>query len=345
MPTAIAVTSADLALPATDRHTPAAVVVRAPHAQPLDDALTELGAVLEHHGHLVALYSTACPPDHVRRLHTLRAVLETDRFAILPMDLPPLGLAVLAHQLRQLSLCDFSPGLLACAARLLAHYVHAGALLGSVARLDRVETDLRNHLRSWVPGTHFAVLANPEPQLVRLDRHADRTAECGLRAPGFATRLARAGGRLSGEWVEGVLAPSWQVQGAYEVPLPAESAAWWGTPKLVEFAAAIPDLSVLYQLVASVRREECRWCGLELIGDRCAFCAAPSAAAAPGATDGTGGGRRPNGAARSLTAPAAPAAADASPASSLLRRRGLAPVSPGGVPGPEPGPRRAVRVR
>ncbi|WP_073758709.1 hypothetical protein [Streptomyces sp. CB02923] len=341
MPTAIAVTSADLALPATDRQTPAAVVVRPPHAQPLDEALAEAGAVLEHHGHLVALCSTACPPDHVRRLHTLRAVLESDRFAIVPLDLPPLGLAVLAHQLRQLSLCDFSPGLLACAARLLAHYVHAGALLGSVARLDRVATDLRSHLRSWVPGTHFAVLANPEPHLVHLDRHAERATEAGLRPPGFATRLVYARGQLSGEWVDGVLARSWQVQGTYEVPLPAESAAWWGTHKVTEFAAAIPDLSVLYQLVASVRREECRWCGLELIGDRCAFCSAPTTA--PSA--GTDAGRRTGGTAASRTGPGAAPAATASPVSSLLRRRGLAPVAPGGVPGPEPGRRAAVRAR
>jgi hypothetical protein len=66
------------------------------------------------------------------------------------------------------------------------------------------------------------------------------------------------------------------VQGVREVPLPAESPGWWGTGKLIEFAAALPDISVLYQLVASVRREECRWCGLELIGDRCGFCSSPS---------------------------------------------------------------------
>ncbi|WP_341483562.1 hypothetical protein [Streptomyces endophytica] len=112
--------------------TPAAVVLPAPHLAPLDDALTETSAVLEHHGHLVALYSSACPPEHVRRLHTLRAVLESDRIAIVPVSLPPLGVALLARQLRQLSLYDFSPGVLASAARLLTHYIHAGALLGSV---------------------------------------------------------------------------------------------------------------------------------------------------------------------------------------------------------------------
>ncbi|MFE7313741.1 collagen-like protein [Streptomyces sp. NPDC057555] len=287
MPTAIAVTSPDLALPAPesstwlerggaalDRQTPAAVVLGSPDRTSLDDALAETSAVLEHHGHLVVLYSTACPPEHVRRLHTLRAVLESDRIAILPSALPPLGVAVLARQLRQLSVCGFSPGVLACAARLLAHYVHAGALLGSVTGLDRVEVDLRSHMKSWLPGAHFAVLATPQPQLLHLDRHS---THAGLRPPGFATQLAVARGQLTADWVTSALAPAWQVQGVYEAHLPTESARWWGTQKLIEFVAAIPDPALLSRLVASVRREECGWCGAEVIGDRCAFCAAPLA--------------------------------------------------------------------
>ncbi|USA01530.1 hypothetical protein NCG97_13925 [Streptomyces lydicamycinicus] len=290
MPTAIAVTSPDLALPATDRQTPAAVVLQAPHLQPLDDALTETSAVLEHHGHLVVLYSSVCPPEHIRRLHTLRAVLESDRIAIVPLSLPPLGVALLARQLRQLSLCDLSPGVLASAARLLTHYIHAGALLGSVSGLDRVEVDLRAHMKSWLPGAHFAVLAHPQPQLLHLDRHS---TEAGLPAPGFATQLAVARGQLTSEWVTGALAPGWQVQGVYETRLPAESARWWGTQKLIEFAAAIPDVSVLYQLVTSVRREECGWCGRELLGDRCAFCAAPLARERATGVAARARGRRP----------------------------------------------------
>ncbi|MEU8685848.1 hypothetical protein [Streptomyces sp. NPDC048611] len=288
MPTAIAVTSPDLALPSADRRTPAAVVLQAPQLQPLDDALTETSAVLEHHGHLVALYSAVCPPEHIRRLHTLRAVLESDRIAIVPLSLPPLGVALLARQLRQLSLCDFSPGVLASAARLLAHYVHAGALLGSVSGLDRIEVDLRAHMKSWLPGAHFAVLAHPQPQLLHLDRHS---TEAGLPAPGFATELAVARGQLTSDWVTEALAPAWQVQGLYETRLPAESARWWGTQKLIEFAAAVPDVAVLHQLVSSVRREECGWCGRELLGDRCAFCASPLARER--ATGGGGPGQGP----------------------------------------------------
>src|SRR5204862_5807011 len=88
------------------------------------------------------------------------------------------------------------------------------------------------------------------------------------------------------------------------------------TQKLIEFAAAIPDPSVLHRLVSSVRREECRWCGLELIGERCAFCATPvarersaggagstpAAIAGPGAAGATGA----PGAAATGTAPPMP---------------------------------------
>ncbi|MFF2809020.1 hypothetical protein ACFVT2_17910 [Streptomyces sp. NPDC058000] len=359
MPTAIAVTSPDLALPSPepstwlgrgggppsgswgsapiDRQTPAAVVLRAPHLQPLDEALTEISAVLEHHGHLIVLYSAACPPEHVRRLHTLRAVLESERIAILPSALPPLGVAVLARQLRQLSVCGFSPGVLACAARLLAHYVHAGALLGSVSGLDRVEVDLRSHMKSWLPGAHFAVLATPQPQLLHLDRHS---THAGLRPPGFATQLAVARGQLTADWVTAALAPAWQVQGVYEARLPTDSARWWGTQKLIEFAAAIPDPALLSRLVASVRREECGWCGQEVIGDRCAFCAAPLARDRAG---GGSAGRAPAAIAGAPTAAAAPAPAPAAdpstppaapdPAGSPLWQRGLSPVAPSGVPG------------
>ncbi|MFC9297168.1 hypothetical protein ACFTWH_01540 [Streptomyces sp. NPDC057011] len=291
MPTAIAVTSADLVLPAPDRHTPGAAVLHPPGRLALEGALAEAAALLERHGHLVVLVPPWLPAATVQRLHTVRAILETDRIALLGIDLPPLGLALLVRQLRQLSVCDFSPGVIASAARLLSHYIYAGALLGSVAKLDRIPVGLKAHARSWSPSAQFAVLAHPKPHLARLGASGGRGAgKAGGAAgsgvlpagPAFATHLTFARGQLASDWVTAELAPAWQVQGVMENPLPADSPGWWGTPKLVEFAAAIPDLSVLYQLVASVRREECRWCGFELIGDRCGFCAAPLQSQNPG---------------------------------------------------------------
>ncbi len=268
MPTAIAVTGPGLVLPPQDRQTPPAVVLRGPAEQSLDQALEDMQRLLEQHGHVIAVYPAGISAAHERRLHTVRAVLESDRIALLKSDLPPLGVAVLVRQLRQLSVCDFSAGVIASAARLLSHYVHAGALLHSVTRLDRVPVSLKSHAKSWVPGAQFGVLANPEPQLVRAG-----TGE--LSGPRFATHLLVARGQSPSEWVTGTLAPAWQVQAVHEAVLPDESPGWWGTPKMIEFAAYLPDISLIYQLVSSVRREVCTWCGNELIGDRCGLCNAP----------------------------------------------------------------------
>ncbi|MER5947185.1 hypothetical protein ABT127_14060 [Streptomyces sp. NPDC001904] len=294
MPTAIAVTDPDLVLISPDRHTPTASVLPVGESQeryPLDRAIIDVHTLIEQHGYVIVLCPQSAPDAVLHRLHAIRSVLESDRIAILRPELPPLGLAVLALQLRQLSICDFSPGVLASAARLLAHYVHAGAVVGSVAKLDRVPVTLRAHAKSWSPGAQFAVVASPQPELLRLTGAAGEVPG----GPSFGTHLFYAAGQSPADWVTATLAPAWRVHGVTEARLPAESARWWATGKpgspgrIVEFAAAIPDISVLYQLVSSVRREDCRWCGLELIGDRCGFCAAPLSADAP--PERVGGGR------------------------------------------------------
>ncbi|MFJ9568677.1 hypothetical protein [Streptomyces bacillaris] len=263
-------TSADLVLPPTDQQTPTAALLQAPEAQALELAIGDMHLLLEQHGYVIALYPSGIRPEHERRLHSIRSVLESDRIALVKVELPPLGVAVLVRQLRQLSICDFSPGVVASAARLLSHYIYAGALLNSVAKLDRVPVSLKSHAKSWVPGSQFAVLAGPEPQLVKVGPTAEP-----LTGPEFRTHLLVTKGQLPSDWVRQTLAPAWKVQAVHETAVPADSPRWWGTGKLVEFAAHLPDISVLYQLVASVRRERCHWCSMELIGDRCAFCSAP----------------------------------------------------------------------
>ncbi|MFF4171257.1 hypothetical protein [Streptomyces sp. NPDC001744] len=271
MPTAIAVTSADLVLPPVDPGTPRAAVLPPPEGRPLDASVADMRQLLARYGHVVVVCPTSAPVAVARRLHAVRALLESDRIALVRTDLPPLGAAVLVRQLCRLAGCDFTPGVLASAARLLAHYIYAGAVLGSVSRLDRVPVGLGSHLKSWLPGAHFAVLAGPTPQIVRV---GDR--EESLAGPEFTTELLLARGRLQTDWPATTLVPRWRIPGpVQETPLPASSPAWWGTGRLVEFAAHLPDLSVLHQLVSSVRRDTCHWCGMDLIGDRCGFCAAP----------------------------------------------------------------------
>ncbi|MGW5275610.1 hypothetical protein ACWEQP_24140 [Streptomyces sp. NPDC004044] len=263
-------TSADLVLPPTDQQTPTAALLQAPEDQTMDLAISDMHVLLEQHGYVVAVYSAGLSVAHERRLHSVRSVLESDRIALLKVDLPPLGIAVLVRQLRQLSICDFSPGVVASAARLLPHYIHAGALLNSVTKLDRVPVSLKTHAKSWVPGSQFAVIAGPNPQLVKVGPAVEPPS-----GPEFGTHLLIAKGQSQSDWVHKTLAPAWKVQAIQEATLPSDSSRWWGTGKLVEFAAYLPDISVLYQLVASVRRENCHWCGMELIGDRCGFCSSP----------------------------------------------------------------------
>jgi hypothetical protein len=257
-----------MALPPQDERTLPAVVLRDLAERPLEQALADLQALVEQHGHVIVVCSPAAPTALQRRLHTLRSLMETDRVALFRPDLPPLGLAVLARQLRQLASCDISPGVLASAGRLLVHYIHAGALLNSVTRLDHVPVGLKSHAKSWVPGSQFGVLAHPEPKLVKI------TPEALLPGPEFGTWMLVAKGQLQSDWVSATLAPAWNVQGLRETQLPAESPPWWGTGKLIEFCSYLPDLSVLYQLVTSVRRSRCHWCGIDVIGDRCVFCSA-----------------------------------------------------------------------
>ncbi|MCX4674629.1 hypothetical protein OG413_04705 [Streptomyces sp. NBC_01433] len=266
-------TSADLVLPPTDQQTPTAALLQAPEAQTMELAIGDTHLLLEQHGYVIVLYPSSIQPAHERRLHGIRSILESDRIALVKVDLPPLGVAVLVRQLRQLSVSDLSPGVVASAARLLSHYIYSGALLHSVAKLDRFPVSLKSHAKSWVPGSQFAVLAGPESQLIKVGPQAEP-----LAGPEFGTHLLVAKGQSQSDWVQETLAPAWKVQAIHEASLPSESSRWWGTGKLVEFAAYLPDISVLYQLISSVRREKCHWCEMELIGDRCGFCSSPLAA-------------------------------------------------------------------
>jgi hypothetical protein len=275
MPGVITVTADDLALP-------------------LEDHLARTSAALDAYGHLVALAADDPADPARRRMHTVRSALEGDRIAIVPLGVPPLARTLLGEQLRQLANTDLGPGVLAGAARLLSYYLHSGALLASVSRLDRVPVGVGDHVKSLVPGRHFAVLAHPEPYLGEAD------AEHLPPAPAYQTQLAVAGDALDTGWIAGPLAAAWHSRHLRQVPLPPDSAAWWGTSRLVEFTGYIGDVGMLYQLVTSVRRDTCPWCGLEAIGDQCLFCAtrlgertAPARHAAPAAGRAVETPRRP----------------------------------------------------
>ncbi len=134
--------------------------------------------------------------------------------------------------------------MLACAGRLLTTTSTPVPSSAPSPELDRVPVGLKAHARSWVPGSQFAVLAHPEPQLVGVAPGAT------LKGPEFSTWLLVAKGTAA-ERVGGRPRHPVGVHGLRETPLPAESPVWWGTGRMVEFCGYLADLSVLYQLVAS----------------------------------------------------------------------------------------------
>ncbi|MFC7217254.1 hypothetical protein ACFQLX_03565 [Streptomyces polyrhachis] len=273
----VAVLGEEDELPLPQGSAPPGVVLRAPDQLPLEAALAEMGALLERSTYVLVPVTDAVPRERLLRLHTLRSVLESGRIVPIRTGLPPLANAVLARQLRQLSVYDFGPGVIASAARLFAHYIHTGAQLASVAKLDRVPVDLKSHLKGWAPGTQYAALASPQPVLLKLDAQAAAR----LPGPAFPTQLVYAGGQqVKTDWVVQSLAPAWGVRAVDRVHLPSDSVRWWGTSKLTEFAAFIADPAVLYQAVARVMRVQCPWCGVELIGEHCVLCDTPVVSAA-----------------------------------------------------------------
>jgi hypothetical protein len=278
--TAIAVTGPDLVLPPSDGYTPAALALL-PDEQSLDAALSEVQAHLERHGHLLVLCPHSTPPSLAHRLRMARSMLEDAGLVLLGTAVPPLATAVLAQQLCRLSTYDLSPGVLASSVPLLEHYIYAGAMLNSVSKLDHVPVSLKAHAGSWMPGTQFGVLANPKPELVKVDDEAT------LPGPEYATHMTVASNQLSSDWVRRKLAIQWPVQALHEAKLPQESARWWGTVKMVEFATAIPDVRILYQLINSVRREQCSGCGMEFIGERCRLCSPSPAVSEKGKRSGS----------------------------------------------------------
>ncbi len=110
MPTVIGVTSEDMLLPVLDQHTPAAIVLASPGAQTLEQALLAAWSALEAIGHLVVVVPASVPPEHRMRLHAVRSLLESDRMALVEVDLPPLAVALLVQQLRQIARYDLGPG-------------------------------------------------------------------------------------------------------------------------------------------------------------------------------------------------------------------------------------------
>jgi hypothetical protein len=96
---------------------------------------------LREHKAVLALYPAWRSVAASRFVQLARGMLDSDRIAGVPLDLPPIAFSLVADQIAYLSQ-HVSPGLLASLAHRLPLDVFAGAWVNSVAKLEHVQTGL-----------------------------------------------------------------------------------------------------------------------------------------------------------------------------------------------------------
>ncbi|GAA0273610.1 hypothetical protein GCM10009527_082540 [Actinomadura nitritigenes] len=249
----------------------AAARVRAGFSPLSDEGLeftARIGSTLAERPAVLALYPTWRPDAAARLLRFARASLGTRRLAIVPLDLPPLALSLVADQLAFLA-PYVEPGTLATVAPRLAGLLVAGARVNSVTRLEHVRTGFGDHLASYLPGSEFLVTAAPRQGVRRAG--PDTAPEAGdAPRPPVVVLAAEHGG--DGGWVRDRLGPA---LGAVSVSMVADQplgAEYWRAKRYVEFVAFSGDSGVLQAMLRQVVCEPCPWCGTAVGSPVCPFC-------------------------------------------------------------------------
>lgn len=196
--------------------------------------------------------------------------------ATLPTSLPPLGARVWSDLLSGVAE-EHGAGAALAAAPLLEPLVEHRVVLGSVARLDAPAPSLRQHVRSWVPGSVFTLTSTTSPAASiedgppRLDPVSGGAAltliRTGEAAPAAVTSA-----------VQEVLTGVGDVLSL--VPAPSGADPWDG--------GAVELVQVVWESVASAVRhavavalEPCPWCATPApAAATCAFCGHAVGAAA-----------------------------------------------------------------
>lgn len=224
---------------------------------------------LQEHKALIALYPAWRPASAHRLIQLARAMLDTDRIAGVPLNLPPLAFSLVADQLAYLSR-HVSPGLLASLAHRLPFEILAGAWVNSVAKLEHIEIDLGKHMRSYLPGTEFMVAATPHPAVHRITAGHPVTPLTYRPADPLLMLAAHEDG--GADWLKSKLAPAVGAASLNFVGAQPLSAEFWGTKKYAEFVAFSGHPQALQNTIRATPCRPCRWCGEPTALPTCPFC-------------------------------------------------------------------------
>ena len=244
-------------------------------AGPLLDLAASL---LSGHEALVAVYPVAAAPRVAPLLKMLRGALDTVAVAAVASPLGPVGTATLAGVMARLAETDqVTAGNLVAGARWLEGELFSVAWLPSVVGLDLPGLpglpglSMVDYLRSYLPGTAFALSMSPERRLVRLGQGADHLPA--PRALGPRPVVVVGGPRELADRVGPVLLPAIAGTPVLRPAAGDEATAWWPVRKVVEVAATPADVTPwAAELGARHPTAACRWCGLAAGSSPCPFC-------------------------------------------------------------------------
>ncbi|GAA3944412.1 hypothetical protein GCM10023085_28040 [Actinomadura viridis] len=325
----------------------------------------QMAHALRRHGAALVVYPAWRSEAAVRLVRMARALLNTDRIAGRPLDLPPLALSLVADQLAFMA-PHIRPGVLAGIVQVLADRIYTGAWVNSVAKLEHVRTGLGQHMASLMPGSGFMVAAGTRPAVQRVTS-AKPVLDVAHRPLDPVLMLAsHEHGDV--DWLQKRLKPELRVVSLTFVASQPLSAQYWGTKKYAEFVAFSGHPQDLHAALEAVRHAPCPWCGEPAALAVCPFChrAQPGAQEqAPAGTavqpgpgpqppgpgpqpPGPGPGHQPPGPGPQPSGPVVPAqpqaASAAPPAPPAPAPPGSAPPSavPQGPAPPRPGPQAPV---
>jgi hypothetical protein len=243
-------------------------------------------AALADHRRAVVVLPEHTGEEAHRHLQTARALMDTERVAIVRPDLPPLAAGV-ATALAAATAPHLRGGaVLAQVFDQIAGELVVAAWLGRVSGLRRPSPSVGQHVRSLVPGAGFLAVLQPE-ELVRPLKAEDTPADLPLPAtaadrPRELLMAPHPGTDV--DWVTERANPALGDLRLRELDPTAAGASWWGTDRLIELVAYPTDVEALARRVAPTTLQRCGWCREPIAQQPCPFCGHGLSTAAAGTT-------------------------------------------------------------
>lgn len=245
----------------------------------LDELVDAIEVGLDATGAALVLYPRWAGANTASRVRTARRIVGSGRVVGRPVDLPPLAGAVLAALVAAAAPFAARPGDVLASATVLERQLPTVAWLRRVGGLRSPGPTLRQHVASWLPWTRFVAWTGEDPGVATITRDLATVPDRAETHPGWGWAVA--GDVPAGvSWVRAALGPTGGT--VTELPPSPLGRRWWGTAPVVEAVAHPSSLDgVLAALRPVPRLTTCEWCGDDVPGAPCPFCAMATALPAP----------------------------------------------------------------